>query len=359
MDDLSLEKQIRETGADFAARELLPHGDRLDDESPDIVAALLARAAENGVFGMTLPEDLGGAGFSTAGFTVFVEEVARGCAAAATLFAAHLAGIMPALLSPEQDRAQNLLRPVCEAEQQGRAHLFALAGDRHGDRVELSGRDGKHFLNGRAACVPGARVAACITAPAVRDQGGTVWVFVPADAPGVRLTPRPPGTGLKLCPLDDVDFDNVEITEENVLPISPRENGPAVCREACDPALASVALGPAREAYHIALKYSTERWQGGKMICEHEAVRGLMADMAQSILAMEGMIAAARGGLCAAFAAPAAEKICLDAIQVLGGYGYMKDYRVEGLLRDVKTLTSLVDPHTRRMEHIQARIKKL
>lgn len=347
--------EIKKAGADFAKNELRPHWDRLDAEDAAPLNDILDAAAANGVFSFVLDEELGGSGFPVAEYAVFVEEISRACAGIGCLFATHLAGMTPLILAGDRERANRFLREAPEAEQRGKPCVFALAvGETpqaapNADDVATALReeDGAFILSGAKYSVMGAGAAAYLTALARRGDGSLAWVVVPADAPGVKIGARKRLSGLRICPVNDVALDGVKVPAENVFPVEGGDAGVTRCYEFFDAPLGAVALGAAMEARDTALKYSLQRYQGGAMICEHDAVRLPLADMDVSIRAAGALLAA--GGLAGpALAAQTAETVCLNAIQTLGGYGYMSDYRVERMLRDVKTLQAFINPRARK-----------
>ena len=203
-------------------------------------------------------------------------------------------------------------------------------------------------------------MAACFTALAKNRRDGTrCWVMVPREARGVEIRPEAPRLGLKICPVNDVAFHEVEVPWENVIPIFPERERLLDFHCLVDPALAAVSIGMSMEAYETAINYAMERYQGGKTICDHDAIKMMLSCMEMSVHASRALAHGGNAGfLASAFAAEAAEQVCLEAVQVLGGYGYMKDYRIERILRDAKTYRALVGSRARRLESVRIAIER-
>lgn len=220
-------------------------------------------------------------------------------------------------------------------------------------------KGGAFVISGSKKAVVGAGAADFFMVFA-REEEGLCWCAVPVKTDGVALSPEKPRLGLLSCPVADVAFSGVRIRNVTIIPCEKAKNGILEITRLSDSLFGSIALGIAREAYKRALAYSTERYQGGQMICDHDAIRMILSDMAQEIEAASALIRSSAQcadrrewqnacDLSAAFSADAAVKITINAVQVLGGYGYMKDYFVESLMRDAKNLQALVEPMTRRM----------
>jgi acyl-CoA dehydrogenase len=301
-------------------------------------------------------------------YAVFLEEISRACAGIGALLAAHFAGIAPLLLADEGDRRNRLLSTVTQAEANGKPALFAAA-IREGKSPEFIQEDlqtgvdltrGACVITGTKTGVPGGAVAACFAVLAKNRKDDTsCWVMVPRETPGVELRPEALRLGLRICPMNDVVFHGVDVPPENVIAVLSQREQLLDLHRLVDPALASVPIGMSVEAQEAATGYATTRYQGGKMICDHDAIRMMLAGMEMRIHASRAMVFEGKSGfLASAFAAEAAEEVCIDAVQVLGGYGYMKDYRIERILRDAKTYRALVGCRARRIESARISVER-
>lgn len=360
-----MENEMRKLGADFSKDALWPRWKLLDGTDSAVREAVLERAEAAGIPGFAIPGELGGSGLGAADYCAFLEEVSRASGGAGALLAAHFAGLAPLLLSGN-DCASGPLRAA--AGSQGAPRIFALAIKEHPadpdlipDRVDTYAENTARgvVVTGMKTRVAGAGVSAYFTVLAANGDG-LCWVVAPRDAPGVEVMPETARMGLKFCPVNDVRFDRVEVASENVTKIF---DGPVPLLEYyrfIDPVFASVAIGIAAQARDMAVAYALQRRQGGKMICDHDLVRLMLADMDARIAASRALAYGGRSGLLGfALAAECAEQVCLDAVQVHGGYGYMKDYRAERLLRDAKTLQATAAPRARRLEHINREIQTM
>ena len=361
-------EEIRNLGVNFAKRVLQPRWDALDAADPALLDEILNEAAAAGLFGFAIPEAAGGSGLGGAEYAVLLEEISRACAGIGALLAAHFAGVAPLLLAADGEKKNRFLSTVTQAEANGKPALFAAA-IREDKSPEFIQEDletvavtngGTCVVTGIKNKVPGAAAAACFTVLAKnRNDGTQCWVVVPREARGVEIRPEAPRLGLRICPVNDVVFREVEVPSENVIPIFPERERLLEFHCWVDPALAAVPIGMAIEAQETAMNYAIERYQGGKMICDHDAVRMMLSGMEMSVQASRALAREGKAGfLASAFAAEAAEEVCLDAVQVLGGYGYMKEYRIERILRDAKTYRALVGTRARRMESVRSTLEK-
>lgn len=361
-------EEIRNLGVNFSKSALRPRWDALDAASPAVLGEILQEAAGAGLFGFAIPEAAGGSGLGVAEYAVLLEEVSRACAGIGTLLAAHFTGIAPLLICADGEKKIRLLSTVTQAEADGKPALFAAA-IRERRTPEFIQEDletvvdqegGICAVTGAKTKVPGAAAAACFMVLAKHQKDGAqCWVMIPREATGVEVHPEAPRLGLRICPINDVTFHGVEVPPENVIAVFP-QRGPLLDFHCLvDPVLAAVPVGMSAEAQEAAVNYAKERYQGGKMISDHDAVRMMLSGMEMSIRASRALARDGDAGfLASAFAAEAAEEVCLDAIQVHGGYGYMNEYRIERILRDAKTYRALVGTRARRMESIRNLVER-
>lgn len=359
---------MRRLGVDFAGSALRPRWDDLDGADADLLDEILKQASAAGILGFAVPESAGGSGLGAMEYGYFIEEVSRACGGVGALLCGHFAGIAPLLMSGG-DGAIAILSKISETEKKGMVSFFTAAvregaspefiSEEIGTTIEKRG--GGYVLKGMKTGVIGGSVAAYFNVLARDAADGTLcWVVVPRDGKGVEVRAGGEKIGLKICPVNHVAFSDVDVPEGNIVSRFTDRHRLSDFHRFVDRAYAAAAIGMAAEACEAALKYSMERYQGGKMICDHDAIRMMLAEMEVGLRAAKGMAYGPDAGyLASAFAAEAAEKICLDAVQTCGGYGYMKDYRVERILRDAKSFRAIVDSRARRMEFIRDEIEKL
>jgi acyl-CoA dehydrogenase len=367
-DDCGMENEIKKLGTDFSESALRPKWEALDATDASLREEILKQAAAAGIFGFMIPDLRGGSGLGAAEFGVFIGEVAKASGGAAMLLAAHLAGIAPLLLSGN-DNAGAFFSEITRAEASEQPLLFAAALRENAAPEFISGQidttisreNGGCVVNGVKTRVAGAGAAAYFSVLARDTENGSLcWVVVPRGAIGVEVRTETARLGLKICPVNDVSFIKVEVPAENVVMTFSEEDRLRDLYQFTDPVFAAIATGMAAEARDIAINYSLSRYQGGKMICGHDVIRNMLAEMDMKLCACRALAGSGESGILAsAFAAEAAEAICLDAVQVLGGYGYMKDYRVERILRDAKSFRAMINPRARLLHHACVEIEKM
>lgn len=363
-----MKEQLTQLGKDFSAQELLKKWDILDAASPDLLRDILQKAAAIDIFSSIIDEKLGGSGLTPLEYSAFILEVSKISGGVGLIFASHLMGLTPVFFCDNEDRRAKLLSEITHSEGENISPLCALAACENNrswpdpDQINtiLIKREGKNVLSGEKTNVIGAEAEACFSVLAKGENNEFIWLNIDAHSAGISVKKQKPRMGLRICPVNDVVFDTIEIFDEDILRRTDNLNHLNSYYEYFDPALSAVSLGLSKEAANIALKYSTERYQGGKIICEHDAVKMLLPEITLSNERSDALISGESGSiLFSANAVLEAEQICLDAIQVLGGYGYMEDYKIERLLRDAKTLEGFIDPNSRKMAAIEQEINKV
>jgi alkylation response protein AidB-like acyl-CoA dehydrogenase len=332
-------QEIRSLAREFAAAELRPHSERWDAErrlDPDLVGKL----AELGFFGMLIPEADGGMGFDTAVYAAALEELAWGEPAVALLVAhSVLAADLIARHGNDEQRARwlggmaagEIIGCIAFAED-GHPPLDALntRAERDGDGWRLRGRK-RWVSNGAAADV----VVVLASTP---------------DGPALFAVPREHATpgaaaqtlGLRALPLVDLELD-ADLGADALLGTAagdPREDDDALGRTSA----AAIAVGIAQAALDHAVGYAAVREQFGRPIRSFDGIRDKLVDMALRTTAARALLEraaaaphdAAAAAMAKLAAADCAMHVTTEAVQVYGGYGYMRDYPVEKLMRDAK-----------------------
>lgn len=295
------------------------------------------------------------------------EELAAACAGCAVLFGASGLGVSPILLSADIDKILHFIPPLVQSWATDRPQLAALAATepdagsdvingnpetKLGTRVRKTG-DG-YVINGRKIFISNGSIASLVTVFASHDTTASIrdsWscFAVPTDTPGFAVGQIFDKMGQRAAPAAELIFDDVQVPADHL--IGAERGGWALNRlvmSVTRTPVAAIALGIARAAYDKALEYAEVRVQGGQPIVRHQAMQLLLADMAIRIEAARGLVWKAAQAIAAGqpslklssmaktFASDAAVANATDAIQVLGGYGYMHEYGVEKLLRDAK-----------------------
>jgi len=354
---------IHKVCRDFRRNEIEPLALELDgDYDPARVRALWSKSLDLDLPTMLVPEEFGGVGQSVLTAGQVLDELAGACAGVATLFACHLAACL-LVTAYGLGKEKILAALVGDAEPSMIAVSFPEDRDAP-DRPRLVEEGEGLVLEGTARLVACASLADHLVL-FVEDAGGHTPVLVNLRAPGVSVGEPEALLGLHTLPFCDVAFGSCKVAVEDIL--GERGGGTAAmerCLAALHGFLAAIAMGTARSAHGAALRYAQERYQFGKMLIEHDEIRRMLSTMVTKIdmgtagylraLAMDGdrPDAGVTGRECAqakVFCTDASLEIILDAIQIHGGYGYMKETGLEKAMRDAKML-QLLGGSNRRIE---------
>ncbi|HDR9483752.1 acyl-CoA dehydrogenase [Burkholderia aenigmatica] len=357
MDELYTEDQrmIRDAARAFSTEMLAPNAAQWDHDAhlPD---AIVAQLGELGLLGMIVPQELGGSYTDYVAYALAMEEVAAGDAACATMMSVHNSvGCGPILgfgTPAQKDRwladmaAGRVIGAFCLTE----PHAGSEANNLR-TRAEL--RDGKWVLNGAKQFVTngqraGVAIVFAMTDPEAGKRGISAFL-VPTDTPGFIVGKPEKKMGIRASDTCPITFENCAIPEENLL--GNRGEGLKIALSNLEGGrigIAAQALGIARAAFDKARRYAGERVQFGKPIAEHQAIQQKLADMAVQInaarllvhhaakLRTAGLPCLSEASQAKLFASEMAERVCSDAIQIHGGYGYLVDYEVERHYRDAR-----------------------
>ena|SRR5215204_4191516 len=352
------QREIQGLARDFAEREIAPHAARWDEEAY-FEPTLVGKLGELGFLGMLVPEEYDGLGLDTTSYLLALEEIAAVDASTAVLMSVHNSLPTQMLLRWGSDLLRDrYLRPMARGELLG---AFALSEpDAGSDAASLrtqAVRDGDHYvLNGTKAWVTGGTHAGAILAMARTDtaqdrrgaKGISTFVVTP-DLPGFRVGKKEDKLGLRASPTVQLVFEDLRVPAENL--VGEEGKGFVYAMQSLDHGrlgVAAQALGIARSALEHSRRYAGERRQFGKAIREYQAIQFKLADMALRVTASRTLlysVAAAKdrgepitkySSMAKLFASETAMFVTDEAVQIFGGYGYVKDYPVERLLRDAK-----------------------
>lgn len=340
--------QIRELASDFARGEVRPHLEGWDRDAA-MGGELLGQLAELGFFGMALPEEDGGMGFELPTFLVALESLGWGDASVA-LTVAH-AAVAAELLRRHggSGAAERWLAPIAAGEALA---CVALAGadeiaPEAGVAAEPDGDGWK--LSGRAEWVSqGANAAVALILAATGEDAWSLFA-VPADTDGFRPGERYTTMGLRPLEIVPIDMDGVRLGSDALL--GEADRGKQYVEEVLVTArlaVAAISVGIAQAAVEHAQAYAAERQQFGRAIREFEAIRLKLGEMATRTAAARALTLASAtapdrrtAAEAKLFAAGTAMYVTTEAVQIFGGYGYMRDYPVEKLMRDAKAMELL------------------
>ncbi|MFF2523592.1 acyl-CoA dehydrogenase family protein [Streptomyces liangshanensis] len=351
---------LRETVRALAEAKIGPFAAAVDEEARFPQEALDALVAAD-LHAIHVPEEYGGAGGDALATVIVVEEVARVCASSSLIPAVNKLGSLPVILAGSPDLKKKYLGPLAKGDA---LFSYALsepdAGSDAGGMKTRAVRDGDHYvLDGVKRWISNAGVSEYYTVMAVTDpdkrtKGISAFVVEKSD-PGVSFGAPEKKLGIKGSPTREVYLDQVRIPADRL--IGAEGTGFATAMKTLDHTritIAAQALGIAQGALDYAKGYVQERKQFGKPVADFQGVQFMLADMAMKLEAARQLTyaAAARservtaggtkedltffGAAAKCFASDAAMEITTDAVQLLGGYGYTRDYPVERMMRDAK-----------------------
>ena len=346
---------IRDAVRAFVREQVAPNAAAWDRDCTFPAEALKGLAAL-GCYGVAVPEQWGGAGLDYRSLAIVLEEIAAGDGATSTIVSVNNCPVCSILMAFGSDAQKDRwLRPLASGEMLG---AFCLTEPQVGS--EASGlkttavRDGDHWvLNGVKQFITSGKHAdvAIVMAVTDREAGkrGISAFLVPTDAPGYIVARLEDKVGQHASDTAQIVFENCRVPAANM--IGDEGQGYRIALSGLEGGrigIASQSVGMARAAFEAALAYSKERIAFGQPIFDHQAVNFRLADMATRIEAARQLILHAaslkdagkpclkEAAMAKLFASEMAEKVCSDAIQIHGGYGYVSDYPVERIWRDVR-----------------------
>src|SRR5919108_3341834 len=354
MSGLAEHAEIREAVRRYAREQLAPQAARWDRDKEFPREALQGLAAI-GLYGIAIPEQWGGAGLDYSAMAIACEEIAAGDCATATIVAVNnlVAGILNGYGSEAQK--EKYLRPLARGEMLG---AFALTEPQVGSDAAAittrAERQGAHYvLNGVKQFITSGKNADLAVVFAVTDKGagkkGISALLVPTKTPGYIVSRIEEKTGQHASDTAQITLENCRIPADHLLAQEGVGYRIALANlESGRINVAAQSTGVARTALEAALAYAKERNSMGKPLIEHQAINFRLADMATQLeaarplylyagaLRSQGKPCIREASMAKLFASEMAEKVCSDAIQIHGGYGYVADFPVERLWRDVR-----------------------
>lgn len=345
---------LRESVRSLAEKKIAPFAKEVDEEAryPQEAQDALQSA---GLAAAHVATEFGGDGADSLAVAIIIEEVARVCGASSLIPAVNKLGSWPLILAGSDEQKKKWLPELAK----GRGFSYCLSESESGsDSIAMKTKavfeGGSWILNGSKKWISNAGVSDFYTVLAVTDQaarskGITAFVVEKSD-PGVSFGAHEKKMGMRGSPTREVYFDSVALDESRVL--GKVGEGFAIAMRTLDHTritIAAQALGLAQGAFEVATRYARERKQFGKPIFDFQAVQFMLADMAMQIEAARGITYQAAmkseredsdltffSAASKCFATDVAMRVTTDAVQVLGGYGYVNDYPVERMMRDAK-----------------------
>ena len=374
MIDFSLsweQKTLQETVRQFAVNEVRPAAveiDRLPESERAFPLELVQKGMKLGFSNILIPEEYGGYGGNLIDYSLFVEEMAYGDVGIADVFLVNISLSRLLVMACNKSQKERWLRAICEdetgtfilggamTEPTGGSEIFCpLPDSKHGVRTTAIRAGGEYVLNGTKCFITNAGVSKMYLVLARTDQeasnmqGCSIFI-VPGDSPGLSFGKSEDKMGHRLSSVGEVLFDNVRIPEE--FRIGEEGDGFQIlieCYEGNGVGVGSSAVGLARAAYDEAFRYSQDRVIWGNAIAKYESVSSKLVDMRMKIEAARALIwklawAADNpgesrglnklGAMSKVFPTSLVREITIAAMEIFGGYGYMREYPIEKYVRD-------------------------
>lgn len=356
--DLTDEQQmIRKMMREFADEVVAP-GAIERDRTKEFPKEIFKQLSDMGVMGLPFPEQYGGGGGDTISFAIVTEELSRACASTGITYSAHISlGGAPLYLFGTEEQKEKYLTPICKGETFGAFGLTEPnAGSDAGGTQTTAREEGDEFvINGSKVYITNASHARHLALTAITGQENgkkeISAIIVPTNSEGFTIIDNYEKMGLNASNTTELVLDNVRVPKENLL--GKRGHGFRQFLVTLDGGrigIGAMAVGIAQAAFDRALRYSKERKQFGKTLSEFQVTQFKLADMAMKIELARNMVYKAawlkdqgrpftkEAAMCKLYASEIAMEIADEAIQIHGGYGYMKEYEVERYMRDAKLL---------------------
>lgn len=376
------QKMIRDLCRQIAEEKIRPVAAELD-EKEEFPHQIMKVISDSDLFGVYLPEEYGGTGGGVLELCIATEEFSKACGGIAVCYAASALGTIPILLFGTDEQKKKYLPRlasgeslaafgITEPEAGSDASAIATTAKKDGDYYVLNGT--KHFItNGGVADV---YTIVAMTDKAKGARGATCFL-VEKDTAGFSFGKKEKKMGIRASITSELIFNDCRVPKENLL--GKEGMGFIITMKTFDmsrPGVAAQALGIAQGALDLAVGYARERKQFGKSISSFQGIQFMLADMATEIEAARALVyATARmvdagntkvgreSAMAKLFASEVAMRVTTDAVQIFGGYGYMRDYPIEKYMRDAKITqiyegTSQIQRNIIALETIKEAVKK-
>jgi len=359
--DLTDEQKLwQKTVHDFVANEVQPKAQEVD-VTGEFNWTATRKMGPLGLLSLNIPEEYGGAGVDAVSAAIAIEEFGWGCGSTALSIAAHNGlGTTPIVLYGNQELKKKWLPLVAS----GKNKLAALALTEPGAGSDLQGgvvtkavKDGNEWvINGAKMWCTNASIAEyIITLVRTDPQGGSrslSQILIPTDTPGLKIGPAEKKMGLHGSPTHAVTYEEVRVPLDNL--VGAEGKGLQQTLSTLDGGrigIGAISIGLAQAAFEHAVNYARERKAFGKPIAEQQAIQWMLADAATEIEVARTMLYKAawykelkrpynkEAAMAKMFATEMAERVCRNAIQIHGGYGYSSEYPVERIYRDARLMT--------------------
>ncbi len=358
----SEQEAIQKMAREFTEKEIVPFAQDLD-EKEEFPWEILRKLHEVGLANLAVPEEYGGPGIDSLSYSLIIEQLARGCAGVVVTSSANgnSLALFPLLLGGTEEQKERFLPPICE---ENKLVTFSLtepgAGSDIGGIASTAKKDGNEYvINGAKCFITNASHAEYHTVFANtidKDGAKKLSVFmVEPGTPGITIGKKEKKMGIRCSDTAEIFFEDVRVPQENM--IGKEGDGKKLVMMTLDmarPSVGAISVGIAQAAFEAALEYSQGRVQFGQPICANQGIQFMLADMATQIEAARLLVYQAswlkdkflhekkpftkKAAFAKMFASDVAMKVTTDAVQIFGGYGYIKDFPVEKYMRDAKIM---------------------
>ncbi|WP_174730206.1 acyl-CoA dehydrogenase family protein [Mesobacillus harenae] len=356
--DLTAEQEmIRRTIKEFADEEVAP-GALERDLAKTFPVGIFKQLGKMGMMGLPFPEEYGGAGADTVSFAIVTEELSRACASTGITYSAHISlGGAPLNLFGTSKQKQEYLTPICTGESLGAFGLTEpdAGSDAGGTKTTASEADEEFVINGSKCFITNASYAKHLAVTAItgekNEKKEISAIIVPTDQKGFTVIDKYEKMGLNASNTTELVLEDVRVSKDHLL--GKRGDGFKQFLITLDGGrigIGAMAVGIAQAAYEKALQYAQGRKQFGQSLSKFQAIQFKLADMAMEIelartmvfkaawLKDQGRVFTKEASMCKLYASEVCNRVTNQAVQIHGGYGYMKEFHVERYMRDGKLL---------------------
>ncbi|PPA81180.1 acyl-CoA dehydrogenase [Brevibacillus laterosporus] len=348
-----LQKMIRE----FADEVVAPGAEQRDKEKRFPIE-IMRQLGELELMGLPFPEEFGGVGADTISFAIVTEELSRACASTGITYSAHISlGGAPLHLFGTKEQKETYLTKICSGESIGAFGLTEpqAGSDAGGTKTQAVLQNGQYVINGSKCFITNASYAKFLALTAVTDRSkgtkGITALLVQTDAPGFKIVDRYEKLGLNASNTTELVLEDVKVPQEEIL----GKEGEGfkqflITLDGGRIGIGAMSVGVAQAAFNRALQYAKERKAFGSSLSHFQMIQQKLADMATQIelartlvykaawLKDQGRKFTKEAAMAKLYASEVAMSATHQAIQIHGGYGYMKDYHVERYFRDARLL---------------------
>jgi butyryl-CoA dehydrogenase len=361
---------VRESVRQLVDEQIAPRAIEMD-ETHEFPQAQFDAIAALGLLGVIVPEEYGGAGMDFPSYCIVMEELARGCGSTALTYTAHVSlCIAPILLLGTHEQKLKWLPPLCSGERIG---CFGLtepqAGSDSGNTQTAGWRDGGDYVvRGAKAWITNGPQASTMVGTVKTDQSaprgkGISALIIDMASEGISIPKVEDKLGLRASSTAQIFFDDVRVPAKNLLGVENDGFGLFMrTLEGGRVGIAAMAVGLAQAAYERAVKYAQQRHTFGRPLAGHQTIQQYISEMATELEAArllvyraafmkgQGLPVPKEAGMAKLFATEAAMRICEKAIQIHGGFGYVREFEVERIYRDAKLCT--IGEGTTEVQHL-------